>query len=84
MVALAFIIGLIIAIPIGPLGQIIINRSLNRGFWHGFSLAIIDAFVNGILCVVFLYGISSLEMQPVLKLVLNIIGFTFLLFVGIK
>jgi threonine/homoserine/homoserine lactone efflux protein len=84
LLILAFFIGLIIAIPVGPLGQIIINRSIKRGFWHGFSLAIFDALVNFIFCVVFLYGISTLEMQPVVKLALNIFGLIVLFFVAVK
>lgn len=84
MLISAFFIGLILSIPIGPLGQIIINRSIKRGFWHGFSLAIFDALVNFILCVVFLYGISTLEMHPIVKLALNILGLIVLLFIGVK
>ncbi|MDL2256771.1 LysE family translocator [Bacteroidales bacterium OttesenSCG-928-I14] len=34
--AIGFIIGVIVSAPMGPIGIMIVQRSLNKGRWHGF------------------------------------------------
>ncbi|HCC85164.1 MAG TPA: lysine transporter LysE, partial [Porphyromonadaceae bacterium] len=35
-IAQGFIIGLLVSLPMGPLNMLTIQRTLNRGRWHGF------------------------------------------------
>jgi threonine/homoserine/homoserine lactone efflux protein len=84
MVIAAFLIGIVYSVPLGLLGQIMLNRSINRGFWHGFSIGIAGAFFNFIYCQIFLIGMGSLVIDPRIKVAIQIFGLLFLLYVGIK
>lgn len=53
MVIAAFGFGLLYSVPLGSLGQIMLNRAVDKGFWHGFSIAIIGAMADFFLCETF-------------------------------
>jgi len=80
----AFSLGMIYSVPLGPLGQIMLNRSINKGFWHGFSLAFIGALADFFICETFLSGIGSIVLSSELRIALQGIGLVFLFYVGIK
>ena len=85
MIFIAFAIGLIISVPLGPIGQMMLNRSLDKGFWNGFSIAVIVTIVDFILCESFLVGTVSLSsLNPWIMIALQIIGLLFLSYIGIK
>ncbi len=84
MIIIAFFIGLIFSVPIGPLGMIMLKRSVEKGFWDGFSIAIIDSIAGFIFSLTFLIGFSQIELDPTFKLCTQVIGLLFLLFIGIK
>lgn len=85
MIFIAFAFGLIISVPLGPIGQMMLNRSLDKGFWQGFSIAIIVTIVDFILCEFFLVGTVSLgSLNPWFMIALQIIGLLFLSYIGIK
>ncbi|WP_456324377.1 LysE family transporter [Desulfonauticus submarinus] len=85
MVIAAFGFGLIYAVPLGPLGQIMLNRAVEKGFWHGFSIAIIGAIVDFFLCETFLMGTVSMgALNPWLQIILQLAGLIFFLYIGIK
>ncbi|MBW2039608.1 MAG: LysE family transporter [Deltaproteobacteria bacterium] len=84
MILAGFFIGFIYSIPLGPLGQIMLNRSIKRGFWHGFSIGIFGAIADFFLCEMFLIGMEGLNFSPKLKLIVQGIGVIFLAYVGIK
>lgn len=85
MILIAFGLGLIISVPLGPLGQMMLNRAINRGFWHGFSIAILSSIADFILCEFFLIGTISIgAINPWIKTVLQIVGLVFLSYIGAK
>ena len=84
MIIIAFFIGLLFSVPIGPLGMIMLKWSVEKGFWSGFSIAIIDSIAGFIFSLTFLIGFSQVEIDPTFKLVAQVVGLLFLLFVGIK
>ena len=84
MVIAAFIMGIIYSVPLGPLGQIMLNRAVTRGFWHGFSMGIIGAIANFFYCQIFLIGTSDLILNPRLRMAIQLFGLLFLLYVGFK
>ncbi len=69
MIVLAFFIGLLFLIPLGPLGQTMLKRSMAQGFWQGFSIAIIDATAGFTISLIFLFGAGQLNIDPTLRLV---------------
>lgn len=81
----AFIIGISIAAPVGPIGVLVIRRSLAEGrligFVSGMGAATADAFY-GFIAAFGLSAISSLLVS--LSLPLRIIGAVFLAWLGIK
>jgi len=84
MIIFAFFIGLIFSVPIGPLGVIMLKRSIEKGFWAGFTIAIMDAIAGFIFSMSFLIGIGQIEFDPTIKLIAQIIGLIILLLLGIK
>lgn len=84
MIIIAFFIGLIFSVPIGPLGMIMLKRSVEKGFWEGFTIAIINAFAGFIFSLSFLIGIGQVELDPTIKLIAQLIGLLFLSWIGIK
>ena len=84
MIIIAFFIGLVFSVPIGPLGMIMLKRSIDKGFWEGFSIAIIDAIVGFIFSLSFLIGIGQVELDPAIKLTAQLVGLLFLISIGIK
>ena len=62
-----------------------LNRAVDKGFWHGFSIAIIGAIADFFLCETFLIGTVSIGvLNPWLKIILQLTGLIFLLYIGIK
>ncbi len=85
MIFIAFGIGLIISVPLGPLGQMMLNRAVDSGFWHGFSIAILAALADFIVCDFFLIGTVSVgAISPWVKIVLQLAGLVFLFYMGVK
>ncbi len=72
MIIIAFFIGLLFSIPIGPLGIIMLKRSVDKGFREGFSIAIIDSIAGFIFSLSILMGIGQVEFDPAIKLVAQI------------
>jgi len=61
-----------------------LNKAINKGFWHGFSMAIIGAGANFVYAFAFLMGTGSLIFNSKLRITIQIIGLLFLLYVGAK
>ena len=85
MIFIAFGIGLIISAPFGPLGQMMLNRAVDNGFWHGFSIAILATLADFIVCEFFLIGTVSVgAISPWVKIAIQLIGLVFLFYMGVK
>lgn len=71
---LGFSIGLISAIPIGPVNLLAITQVLRRDFLHGFMVGLTGALLDGLFCYLAFYGVSLItpslsDVSPLLKIV---------------
>jgi threonine/homoserine/homoserine lactone efflux protein len=77
-------IGVLVSAPMGPIGLLCIQRTLNKGRWHGFfsgaGAAFSDLIYAAITCMGMGFVISFIENHQV---VLQVIGSILLLFFGI-
>ncbi len=64
--------------------MIMLNRTSENGFWDGFSIALLDAIAGFIFSLLFIIGIGQIEFDPVFKLIAQIFGLIFLVFIFIK
>ena len=78
------LIGFIYSVPLGPLGQIMLNRSVERGLWAALPIAIFGAVGNFLLCEAFLLGMRGLVLYPNLGIAVQVAGFSFLFYIGLK
>ena len=53
-----FLIGLIASIPVGPIALMCLQRSLQKGHWHGFSSGLGAAFSDSVYDLIALFGLS--------------------------
>ena len=56
-----FIIGILVSAPMGPIGILCVQRTLNRGRWHGFFTGLGAMMSDLIYALVLLAGISMIE-----------------------
>lgn len=56
-----FLIGILISAPMGPIGMLCIQRTLNKGRWAGFSTGIGAASSDLIYCLLTGLGLSFIE-----------------------
>jgi threonine/homoserine/homoserine lactone efflux protein len=78
------LIGILVSAPMGPIGLLCIQRTLNKGQWHGFfsgvGAALSDLFYAGIVCLGMGFVVDFIEGH---QTVLKITGSFFLLLFGI-
>lgn len=79
-----FIIGILVSAPMGPIGMLCIQRTLNKGRWHGFitglGAALSDVFYAAITClgmgvVVNFIEANQAPLQLLGSIVLGIFGY---------
>jgi Putative threonine efflux protein len=73
-----FIIGLLISSPMGPINMLTIQRTLNRGRWHGFATGMGTMLSDLAYALITLVGIGFAsdfltENEPTIQLVGSII-----------
>lgn len=56
-----FIIGILVSAPMGPIGILCVQRTLNRGRWHGFFTGLGAMMSDLIYALILLAGISMIE-----------------------
>ncbi len=84
MLVIAFLMGIVYSVPLGPLGQIMLNKAINKGFWHGFSMAIIGAIINFLYSFIFILGIGNLIRYRTLIFFIQPVGLLYLLYIGVR
>ncbi|MGN0283119.1 MAG: LysE family translocator [Prevotella sp.] len=80
------LIGLIASAPMGPVGVLCVQRTLNKGRWYGFITGIGAALSDMIYAAITGYGMSyvmDLLSNPQTKMYLQIVGSMMLLAFGI-
>ena len=78
------LIGILVSAPMGPIGLLCVQRTLNKGQWHGFfsgvGAACSDLFYAGIVCLGMGFVVDFIEGN---RGILQIIGSIFMLAFGI-
>ncbi len=83
-IAQGFIIGLLVSLPMGPINMLTIQRTLNRGRWHGFVTGLGAMLSDIVYASVTLVGLSLVSsFLTVYESDLQILGSTILIFFGI-
>ena len=79
------ILGFSIAAPVGPIGILCIQRSLNRGFWAGFVSGLGAATADTVYGLIAAFGITAVSAIMIAQAdLLGIAGGLFLCYLGIK
>ena len=79
------IIGVLVSIPLGPVGVVCIQRTLNRGRWAGFFSGMGAAFADTIFAIIAVLGLSFIiNFVEEHQLYFKIIGCVFLIFLGYR
>ncbi|WP_346356213.1 LysE family translocator [Azotosporobacter soli] len=77
------LLGLSIAIPLGPIGILCIRRSLSGGFWHGFYTGIGTASADALYGIAAAFGFAALHRFILLSQIwLQGLGGLFLLYLA--
>ncbi|WP_298651832.1 LysE family transporter [uncultured Proteiniphilum sp.] len=58
IMAKGFLIGLLVSAPMGPINMLVIQRTLNRGWWHGFVTGLGAMLSDLTYAVITLIGLS--------------------------
>lgn len=78
------ILGMMLAVPIGPVSVAMIKKGLEKGFYAAFRVRLGGAIGN-ILCLFMVYwGLLPLMRQFIVMSVLGLVGSLLLLWMGIK
>lgn len=80
-----FIIGILVSAPMGPIGILCVQRTLNRGRWHGFFTGLGAMMSDLIYASIMLAGISIVdEFFTKNELILQVLGSIVLIIFGYR
>lgn len=81
-----FIIGVLASAPMGPVGILTVQRTLNKGRWEGFATGIgasISDMIYAIITGYFMYLVVDIIEDPIIALWIKIIGSVLLFAFGV-
>lgn len=78
------LLGLSLTLPVGAVTIQMTKQGLRGGFWHGWSVGLGGMTVDLILIFFIYFGFSSVINQQEIQLFMWLIGFFFLLYLGIQ
>jgi threonine/homoserine/homoserine lactone efflux protein len=84
LLAIGFVLGAVISIPLGALGAFMINRTIRDGLWAGLSVGLWSAAANAFCCGISLGGLSLMTDIPLIRVSAQGAGLAFLIFVGAR
>lgn len=76
--------GFLVSIPVGPINLTIINEGARRGFRWALLIGIGSVLMESIYCAMALAGFSAFLEVPVIRSVMELLSFLFLLFLAWK
>ncbi|TWD57755.1 putative LysE/RhtB family amino acid efflux pump [Agrobacterium vitis] len=85
LLAKGFLLGIAVAAPVGPIGTLCINRTIERGFWQGVATGIGGALGDTLFAIAAAAGFAA--MQDILReisLPLKLFGGLLILIIGIQ
>ena len=78
-----FLIGVFVSAPMGPIGMLCIQRTLNRGRWHGFVTGLGASLSDVFYALIALLGISLVtDFLAKNELLIQVVGSIVLIFLG--
>ncbi len=89
LIGLGLCVGLLIAIPVGPVNILCIQRTLERGFWGGIAAGLGAVFADGLLVAFAAFGMTAIadlmenhkiEVQLIGGLIISAFGLRLLFF----
>lgn len=79
------VLGIAIAAPLGPIGALCINRTLERGFWTGVAGGLGTALADGVYAALAATGFTALGSSlGFIQLPLQVVGGLFLIYLGLS
>ncbi|PYB71360.1 LysE family translocator [Rhizobium wuzhouense] len=83
--AKGLVLGMAIAAPLGPIGALCINRTLERGFWAGVAGGLGTALADGVYAALAAAGFTALSgVLAAIEWPLQVVGGLFLLYLGLQ
>jgi putative LysE/RhtB family amino acid efflux pump len=85
LLAKGFLLGIAVAAPVGPIGTLCINRTIERSFWQGVATGIGGALGDTLFAIAAAAGFAA--MQDILReisLPLKLVGGVLILIIGIQ
>lgn len=80
-----FLLGVMVAAPVGPIAILVFSRALRGGFMAGFSCALGVALVDGFFAAVAGFGIAAIsELLLEYQTLVGVFGGGFLFYLGVK
>jgi threonine/homoserine/homoserine lactone efflux protein len=76
--------GFLVSIPVGPINLTIINEGARRGFKWALLIGLGSVLMESIYCAIALAGFSAFLALPVVKSVMELLSFLFLLYLSWK
>jgi threonine/homoserine/homoserine lactone efflux protein len=76
--------GFLISIPVGPINLTIINEGARRGFKWALLIGLGSVAMESIYCAIALTGFSAFLLLPLVKSIMELVSFLFLLFLSWK
>ncbi|WP_263625421.1 LysE family translocator [Stappia indica] len=81
----SLVLGLAIAAPLGPIGALCINRTLERGFWAGLSGGLGTALADAVYASFAAVGFAAFAAGlAIIDAPLRLIGGAFMIWLGVK
>ncbi|MGW7987656.1 LysE family translocator [Staphylococcus shinii] len=78
------ILGITLSLPAGTMTIEMSKQGLKNGFFHGWFVGIGGMTVDLIMILIIYFGFSEILMLPAVETVMWLIGFLFLLYIGIE
>jgi threonine/homoserine/homoserine lactone efflux protein len=79
-----FLSGLLLSIPVGPVNLTIINEGARRGFKFAILVSLGASLMEVIYCAIAFTGFASFFSQGLVKAVMEVFSFLFMMFLGMK
>lgn len=80
-----FLIGLLVSAPMGPINMLVIQRTLNRGWWHGFVTGLGALLSDLTYAVITLVGLSFVaDFFDEYEQIIQALGSVILFFFGLR
>ncbi len=84
LIILGLLIGMTASAPLGPIGIIVIQKTLYRGRWHGFISGLGASVADSLFAIVIAFSIASiLGFIKEYLIIIYIFGSVFILFLGL-